>query len=104
MMKRLLFLTFFLSIQGYSQSNIDKIKKHLNENTSKSRLSNSEINDIIISDEFITTSGATVCHVKQTFNGIPVLNLDSNFIIDQKGAVKELKQKKFYSKFFIVGK
>ena len=99
MMKKFLFFSLLLSIQGFSQSNIDKIKKHLNQNNSKSRLSHIEINDIIISDEFTTTSGATVCHVKQTFNGIPVLNLDSNFIIDHKGLVKESKKNNFIENF-----
>lgn len=83
---KLLFIAILLSTNGFSQSNIDRIKKFLNNN-SKSRLVNSEVDNLIITDEFITTSGITVCHVKQTHNGVPLLNNQTVFLINPDNKV-----------------
>ncbi|WP_088444428.1 M36 family metallopeptidase [Flavobacterium oreochromis] len=88
MIKKYPFLLFLLfSSISFSQNNIDLIKKYLKENLSNSKISQNEIDNLIISDEFTTTSNHTVCHVKQTQNGIPIYNLDSNFLIDRTGKV-----------------
>ncbi|MCL9808151.1 T9SS-dependent M36 family metallopeptidase [Flavobacterium luminosum] len=87
MKKKLLFPIFLISLVSFAQSNTDKIRKHLNDDQSKLKLSKTEIDNIIVSDEFVTTSNVTVCHVKQTFNGIPVFNNDSNFLIHPSGKI-----------------
>ncbi|SPE76584.1 Aminopeptidase YwaD precursor [Flavobacterium columnare] len=87
MVKKILFLLFLFPKTSFSQNNLDLIKKHLKENSPKSKMSQTEIDHLIISDEFITTSNNTVCHVKQTQNGIPIYNVDSNFLIDKAGKV-----------------
>ncbi|OWP85094.1 hypothetical protein BWK59_01975 [Flavobacterium davisii] len=87
MVKKILFLLFLFPKTSFSQNNLDLIKKHLKENSPKSKMSQTEIDHLIISDEFITTSNNTVCHVKQTQNGIPIYNVDSNFLIDKAGRV-----------------
>ncbi|MEB3801778.1 hypothetical protein INQ45_12140 [Flavobacterium columnare] len=87
MIKKLPFLLFLFSGIALSQSNIDLIKKHLKASSSQSKMSQNEIDNLIIFDEFTTTSNNFVCHVKQTQNGIPIYNVDSNFIIDKTGKV-----------------
>lgn len=87
MIKKISFLLSLFTIITFSQNNIDLIKNHLKGNTSKIKMNQHDIDNLIISDEFITTNNNTVCHVKQTQNGIPIYNIDSNFIIDNTGKV-----------------
>lgn len=82
MKKITLFLFFLVSFSGFSQTPIEKIKTYMNENRSKFELTNQDISDLVIVNEFSSEStGINNYHVKQRHNGIEVYNSDSNFWI-----------------------
>ena len=84
-MKKIIYLILFLfSLNGFSQNSIEKIKKHLLSNTKIKALglTNNDINDLVIVNEFSSESTQIInYHVKQRANGIEIINSDSNFLM-----------------------
>ena len=83
-MKKNLLMSFFLllSILGFSQTPIEKIKKYANENKVKFGLTSQDISDLVIVNDFSSeTTGINNYHVKQRIAGIEIFNSDSNFWI-----------------------
>ncbi|ESU28973.1 M36 fungalysin family metalloprotease [Flavobacterium limnosediminis JC2902] len=82
MKKVTLGLVFLVSLLGFSQSPLEKIKAYANENRVKFSLTDQDISDLVIVNEFSSeTTGINNYHVKQRHNGIEVFNSDSNFWI-----------------------
>ncbi|GAA4763483.1 MULTISPECIES: T9SS-dependent M36 family metallopeptidase [Flavobacterium] len=82
-MKKITLLFFlFISTAVFSQEPIDKIKKYISENKVKFGLTNQDISDLVIVNDFSSeTTGINNYHVKQRISGIEVFNSDSNFWI-----------------------
>ena len=82
-MKKITFSLFMLAnVLGFSQDNIVKIKNHLLNNLSKSKITSTDISDLVITNDFTTADGDVfIYHVKQRINGIEVFTSDSNFAI-----------------------
>lgn len=77
-------MSFFLllSILGFSQTPIEKIKEYANENKVKFGLTSQDISDLVIVNDFSSeTTGINNYHVKQRIAGIEIFNSDSNFWI-----------------------
>lgn len=69
----LLLFVFLLPIVGFSQSKKEVGKKFLRENATKLGLTQSDVNDYIISDMYRTEhNGMTHLYFNQSYNGIPV--------------------------------
>lgn len=83
-MKKNLLMSFFLllSILGFSQTPIEKIKEYANENKAKFGLTSQDVSDLVIVNDFSSEStGINNYHVKQRVAGIEIFNSDSNFWI-----------------------
>ncbi len=82
-MKKVTLLCFILiSISGFSQTPIEKIKKYVNDNLAKINVQGQDIADLAIVNEFSSEStGINNYHVKQRYAGIEIYNSDSNFWI-----------------------
>lgn len=102
-MKKITLSLFMLAgFLGFSQDNIGIIKNHLAANLSKSSLTNQDISDLVITNDFTNADGdVLIYHVKQKINGIEVYTSDSNFLIkngevisgDGKNFEKNISQK-----------
>ena len=79
-MKKITFLVVFMvSLMGFSQTPIEKIKNYMNENRSKFQLQSQDISDLVIVNDFSSEStGIFNYHVKQRHLGIEILSSDSN--------------------------
>lgn len=88
-MKRItLGLVFLASFMGFSQSPIEKIRAYANENRTKYSLTQEDVSDLVIVNEFSSEStGINSYHVKQRLNGIEVFNSDSNFWIKNEKVI-----------------
>ncbi|MCL9804879.1 T9SS-dependent M36 family metallopeptidase [Flavobacterium amniphilum] len=88
MKKTTVLLFFLMSAAGFSQNPLDKIKTYMNDNRSKFGLTNQDISDLVIVNEFSSEStGINNYHVKQRENGIEVYNSDSNFWIKNNNVI-----------------
>lgn len=87
MKKITLLLFFFIANLSFSQSPIEKIKNYMNEKRTKLSLTNQDISDLVIVNDFSSeTTGINNYHVRQRHQGIEVFNSNSNFWI-KKGQV-----------------
>ena len=82
-MKKITFLVVLMvSLMGFCQTPIEKIKNYMNENRSKFQLQSQDISDLVIVNDFSSEStGIFNYHVKQRHMGIELLSSDSNFWI-----------------------
>ena len=82
-MKKITFLVVLMvSLMGFCQTPIEKIKNYMNENRSKFQLQTQDISDLVIVNDFSSEStGILNYHVKQRHLGIELLSSDSNFWI-----------------------
>ncbi|MBP8066035.1 MAG: T9SS-dependent M36 family metallopeptidase [Flavobacterium sp.] len=82
-MKKITLGLFFLApLLGFSQEPLEKIKAYTEKNRSKFALTNQDISDLVIVNEFSSeTTGINNYHVKQRHSGIEVFNSDANFWI-----------------------
>ncbi|WP_313804858.1 T9SS-dependent M36 family metallopeptidase [Flavobacterium sp.] len=82
-MKRITFsLLFILPLLGFAQEPLEKIKTYASQNRAKFSLTNQDVSDLVIVNEFSSEStGINNYHVKQRHNGIEVFNSDANFWI-----------------------
>lgn len=82
MKKITLGLFFLVPLLGFSQNPLEKIKAYTEKNRSKFSLTQQDISDLVIVNEFSSeTTGINNYHVKQRHNGIEVFNSDANFWI-----------------------
>ncbi|MEW5674739.1 T9SS-dependent M36 family metallopeptidase [Flavobacterium enshiense] len=82
MKKITLALLFFVPLIGFSQEPLEKINAYMSQNHSKFSLTNQDISDLVIVNDFSSEStGINNYHVKQRHGGIEVFNSDSNFWI-----------------------
>ncbi|KGO89709.1 T9SS-dependent M36 family metallopeptidase [Flavobacterium suncheonense] len=82
MKKITLGLFFLVPLLGFSQEPLQKIKAYAEKNRTKFSLTNQDISDLVIVNEFSSEStGINNYHVKQRHSGIEVFNSDSNFWI-----------------------
>ncbi|MGX7667267.1 T9SS-dependent M36 family metallopeptidase [Flavobacterium pedocola] len=80
-MKRITFsLLFLVPLLGFAQNPLEKIKEYATANRAKFLLTQQDVTDLVIVNEFSSEStGINNYHVKQRYNGIEVFNSDSNF-------------------------
>lgn len=82
MKKITLGLFFLVPLLGFSQGPLEKIKAYSEKNRTKFSLTNQDISDLVVVNEFSSeTTGINNYHVKQRHSGIEVFNSDSNFWI-----------------------
>ncbi|WP_341965918.1 T9SS-dependent M36 family metallopeptidase [Flavobacterium psychrophilum] len=89
-MKKTTLLLFFLtSALGFSQAPIEKIQSYMNGNRSKLVLTNQDLSDLVIVNDFSSeATGINNYHVKQRYKGIEIYNSDSNFWIKNGEVIK----------------
>jgi Fungalysin metallopeptidase (M36)/Secretion system C-terminal sorting domain/PA domain len=90
-MKKIIFLFCFTStFIGFSQTPIENIKSFISENRSKFNLTNDDISDLVITNDFSTADNDVfIYHVRQRANGIQIYNSDSNFLLKNGSVINE---------------
>ncbi|MEO8515407.1 MAG: T9SS-dependent M36 family metallopeptidase [Flavobacterium sp.] len=90
-MKKITSLLFFLiPLLGFSQTPIEKIQNYMTENRAKFGLTQADVSDLVITNDFVTADNTVfIYHVKQRINGIEVSNSDSNFLIQNDKLINQ---------------
>ena len=85
-----LLLLMFFSLSAWSQSEgaLDIALRHLNENKASWNLTDEDISDLVVSDQYVSKiSGATMLYLTQYHQGVKVQNAIFNVAISEDGKV-----------------
>ena len=90
-MKKIIFLSVFTSsFMSFSQTPVENIKSYISENRSKYNLTNEDVSDLVITNDFSTADNDVfIYHVRQRANGIQIYNSDSNFLLKNGRVINE---------------